>query len=303
MGMVISVATVGIGDKDLTVLKSVLNLVTSGGRGTEWQLVDNLAVADMAFLGHLDVEEVEGLVRDLGDRVMLIYCCSRGETPPQGVRTLPHCPPRANDLNVVFAEAMGRKSVAPPPAPAPTPAAPPKQPIFEADQSLAGAIHSRLLRLLIDQPLAVNVPGAPCLLVDVHNGVRTVHADPVWFKEAEFFRTDPANCRLEVATDGRMLAECRRQATRPYLALRFWGVMCASRGRPLADVARASAVGLKKLPDFKLLPHLDWEPALAQAMLGKTAAPAQWAQSIGKPVSDVTDFLNACAVLGLLKTA
>jgi hypothetical protein len=305
MGQQVSIATIGIEDKDLTVLKSVLNLVTPGASGVEWRFIDDLAQADIAFLGNLEIDDVNGLVRDLGNRVTLIYCCSRGEAPPPGVRTLAHCPPRANELAAVFSEVQARHAQAPVPAPAPTAAAKPAaaSDFFELDHSLAGFIHARLLRLLIDQPLAVTVPGAPCLLVDIHNGVRTVHADPAWFTSGDFLRADPATCQMEVATDARVLSECRRQQTRPYLALRFWGVMSASRGRALADVARAKAVGLKKLPEFKVLPHLAWQPALAQEMVGKTATAEQWAASAGKPVGDVLDFINACAVLSLLKTA
>jgi hypothetical protein len=79
--------------------------------------------------------------------------------------------------------------------------------------------------------------------------------------------------------------------------------MCASQGRPLPEVARATEVGLKKLPDFKLLPHLEWQPRLAETMLNGLATPARLAVGIDRTLEEVYDFLNGLSVLGLLKTA
>jgi hypothetical protein len=301
----LAIATVGIDDKDLTVLKSLLPLV-SRLKGLNLQLVEDPAVAQVACLGRLPVERVAELVAQYGARMILIYCCSRGEAPPPGVRVLGHCPPRANELAEVLAEAAqhtqqtrqaeAASAAMAAAAPAVAPA------LFDPARSLPGAIHALLPKLLIDQPLAVNVPDAPCLLLDVHAGVRTGHADPAWFTRPDFWRADPAACQLKTTSDARLLTECRRFPARPYQALRFWGVMCASHGKPMAEVARATEVGLKKLPDFKLLPHLDWQPRLAEAMVNKLASPAKLAVGAGRTLEEVYDFLNALSVLGLLKT-
>ena len=304
----LAIATVGIDEKDLTVLKSLLPLV-GRSKGLEWSLVEDPAVAQIAFLGRLPPERVAALVAQFGERLLLIYCCSRGEDAPPGVRVLGHCPPRANELADVLVEAAQHAAAASSAAAetvqraaASAIAARAARTVFDPARSLPGAIHALLPRLLIDQPLAVHVPDAPCLLLDVHAGVRTAHADPAWFTRPDFWRVDPATCQLKTTSEPGLLGECRRYPARPYQALRFWGVMCASRGAPLAEIARAGQVGLKKLPDFKLLPHLEWQPRLAEAMVGKPAAPEALAAAAGRPIEDIYDFLNAAAVLGLTKT-
>lgn len=298
----LAIATVGIDDKDLTVLKSLLPLV-SRLKGLNLRLVDDPAIAQVGCLGRLPPERVAELVAQHGAYMILIYCCSRGEAPPPGVRILGHCPPRANELAEVMVEAAQHAQQAAAVKAAMAAAAPTIAPaLFEPSRSLPGAIHALLPKLLIDQPLAVNVPNAPCLLLDVHAGVRTGHADPAWFNRPDFWRADPAACQLKTTSDAQLLAECRRFPARPYQALRFWGVMCASQGKPMAEVAKAAEVGLKKMPDFKLLPHLEWQPKLAEAMVNKLATPARLAVGAGCTLEEMYDFLNAAAVLGLLKT-
>lgn len=299
----LAIATVGIEDKDLTVLKSLLPLV-SRLKGLNLQLVDDPAVAQVACLGRLPPERVAELVARYGGRMILIYCCSRGEDPPPGVRVLGHCPPRANELADVLVEAAQHATATKAAAAAAIAAAAPVAPaLFDPARSLAGAIHALLPKLLIDQPLAVKVPAAPCLLLDVHAGVRTAHADPGWFTRPDFWHADPSICELKTTSDARLLGECRRFPARPYQALRFWGIMCASQGRPVAEVAKATEVGLKKLPDFKMLPHLEWQPRFAEGLLNKLAPPVRLAAEAGRPIGEIYDFLNAAAAIGVLKTA
>jgi len=305
----LSIATIGIEDKDLTVLKSLLPLVTRM-KDLTWKLVEDPAVAQIAFLGHLPPERVAALVAQYGDRLLLIYCCSRGEDAPPGVRVLGHCPPRASELAEVMGEAAQRATTAVAASQLATRlvaesavAARAARTLFDPARSLPGAIHDKLPRLLIDQPLAVIVPGAPSLLIDVHFGVRTAHGDPAWFSRPDFWRVDPATCQLTTTIDARVLGEGRRYPARPIQAIRFWGVMSASQGMPLADIARAAEVGLKKMPDFKMLPHLEWQPRLAESMVGSLASPEQLAAVAGRPIEEIYDFLNATFELGLIKTA
>jgi len=300
----VSIATVGIEDKDLLVLKSLLPLVART-QGLSWQLVEDPAVAQIAFLGRLPPERVAELVGRLGDRLLLIYCCSRGEEAPPGVRVLGHCPPRANEIAEVLAEAAQLAIASAATVQRATEsavAARAMRKLFQPERSLIGAIQAIIPKLLIDQPLAVSVPGAPDLLVDANAGVRTARADPAWFSSHDFWRADPAACQIKVTNDSKLLRECRRFSARPYQALRFWGVMSASQGQPLAEIARATLVGLKKMPDFKLLPHLEWQPRLAEALVGKLSAPEHVVASAARPIEEIIDFLNAAAVLGLVKT-
>jgi hypothetical protein len=301
----VSIATIGIEDKDLMVLKSLLSLVARAN-GLSCQLVDDPAIAQIAFLGHLPPERIAALVGQFGDRLLLIYCCSRGEEAPPGCRVLAHCPPRANEIAEVLAEAAQQVTASAATAQRATESAVAARAMrkqFLPEQSLIGAIQAIIPKLLIDQPLAVVVPGAPTLLVDTHAGVRAAHADSAWFSGPDFWRADPAACQIKITNDARLLGECRRFPARPYQALRYWGVMSASQGAPLAEVARATRVGLKKMPDFRFLPHLDWQPRLAESMVGKLEAPETVVAAAGRPVEEIIDFLNAVAVLGLLKTA
>jgi len=301
----VSIATIGIEDKDLMVLKSLLPLVART-KGLTWHLVDDPAIAQIAFLGHLPLERIAALVGQFGDRLLLIYCCSRGEEAPPGVRVLGHCPPRANEIAEVLVEAAQQATVSAATAQRATESAVAERAMrkqFLPEHSLIGAIQAIIPKLLVDQPLAIVVPGAPTLLVDAHAGVRAAHADPTWFSDPGFWRVDPAACQIKITTDARLLGECRRFPARPYQALRFWGVMCASQGAPLAEIARATRVGLKKMPDFRLLPHLHWQPGLAESMVGKLEAPEAVVAAAGRPVEEIIDFLNAAAVLGLVKTA
>jgi len=299
----LAIATVGIDDKDLTVLKSLLPLV-SRLKGLNLSLVDDPAKAQVGCLGRLPPERVADLVAQHGAHMILIYCCSRGEAPPPGVRVLGHCPPRANELAEVLAEAAQHTQQAAAVKAALAAAAPTAAPaLFDPARSLAGAIHALLPKLLIDQPLAIKVPAAPCLLLDVHAGVRTAHADPAWFTRPDFWHADPAICELKTTSDAALLGACRRFPARPYQALRFWGILCGSQGRPVAEVAKAAEVGLKKLPDFKLLPHLEWQPRFAEGLVNKLAPPARLASESGRPIGEIYDFLNAAHAIGLLKTS
>lgn len=304
----LAIATVGLEEKDITVLKSLLPLVARL-KGLNLQLVDDPAVAQVACLGRLPLERVTELVAQYGGRMILIYCCSRGEEPPPGVRVLGHCPPRANELAEVLGEAAQRATAATAASQLATrlaaessAAARSARTLFDLARTLPGAIHDKLPRLLIDQPLAVIVPEVPTLLIDVRSGVRTAHGDPAWFSRPDFWRVDPATCQLTTTIDPRVLSEGRRFPARPIQAVRFWGVMSASRGMPRAEVARAAEVGLKKMPDFKMLPHLEWQPRLAETMVGKLASPESLAAAAGRPLEEIYDFLNAAAELGLLKT-
>ncbi|WIM06772.1 MAG: hypothetical protein OHM77_05770 [Candidatus Nitricoxidivorans perseverans] len=290
------IATVGIEAKDLTVLKSLINLVT-GSKGASWQHVEDPAQAQVAFLGHLPKARIDALVAELTPRVLLVYCCSRGEAPPEGVEVIGHCPPRASELSQILTRV---RPAAAPPAPASEP--PPAVEIFEPDRCLAGAIHALLPRLLIDQPLLVAAPDAPPLLLDIHAGVRSAHADPSWFTRQDPWRVDVAACLLSTDGSAAKLAECRRYPAHPYPAVRFWGILGASAGRPSREIARAAALGLKRPPDFKTLPHLDWHPRLAGAMLDQRESVAHWSVVADRPVGEVIDFLNACAAVGLVRT-
>lgn len=300
-----AIAAIGFEDKDLMVLKSLLSLVAKP-KGVTWRMVEDPALAHMVFLGHLPPDRIADLVAQFGDSLLLIYCCSRDESPPPGVRVLGHCPPRANELAEVLVEAAQQAAAAAATVQRATESAVAEQVArkpFMEELSLIGAIHAAILKFLIDQPLMVSVPGAPSLLIDAHSGIRTVHADPAWFRAPDFLRTDPALCQVGITKDAQLLKECRRFSARPYQALRFWGVMSASRGAPLEEIARANRVGLKKMPDFRMLPHLEWQPRLAEGMVGKLEAPETIVAAAGRPVEEVIDFLNAAAVLGLIRTA
>lgn len=296
----IAVAVVGVEAKDLTVLKSLLNLMT-GSLGASWQQVEDPWEADLAFLGQaMAKEEMQRLAQDLAGQVMLVSCCPPGEAAPEGI-VAAHCPPRSAEMARIFSEVIRRNREKASPAANQATSMIATVENFDGAHCLVGAIQGMLPRLLIDQPLLVTATDAPPLLVDVHVGFRTVHADPVWFSDPQLWRMEAGNWSLSTAPDAARYAECRRHHARPYPALHFWGVLCASRGRLLKELAQMAEIGLRKLPDFKLLPHVEWQRLLAGAMVEKRASMNHWVTVAGRPREDVADFLNACSVLGLVK--
>lgn len=282
------VGAIGIKDKDLLVLKSLLAIVGKTIH-VKCSFVEDPAEARVVFIGKLPAPEVAALAAQFARKQHLIHCQSDGETSLPGVRTLAHCPPRVNELAALLGELF-----AAPAEPAAAPA------IFDIDDCLAGAIQLRIPKLLMDQPLLVHSPAAPPLLVDAHSGLRTVHADPAWFLDPQPWRTPVAECRIEIAFDQSKLADIRRHAARPFLGMRFWGVMSASHGRLSSQLSANSQFGLRKLPDFRRWPHHPWQTALADQMLGQPATLAHLSSIAGQAKSEVVDFLNAANAVGLL---
>lgn len=295
-----SVATIGIENQELTILKSLLT-VFSGSTGVTLELIEDPDTAQISFLGHLDPERVRELAQSADRRGVLVYCRARGEEPPMvatdGVVILDHCPPRSVDLSRVIETVRKYKPTAPTDT---AEQAPQMLPTFDVEGYLAARIHATLPRLLADQQLVVAEPGAPCLLVDVRAGVRTVHAHPNWFTHPNYWRATADEYVLRTDAPPEKLAECRKYPAIPYRAMRFWGLMSATRGRPLPEIAKANTVGLRKLPDFKHLPHLAWQAEFAPQMVGKQASPQEWAARSGHGVGEVIDFLNGCTGLDLI---
>lgn len=281
------ISAIGFKDKDLLVLKSLLGLV---GKtiNTKCDFVEDPAEARVVFIGKLPPPEVAALAARFAGKKHLIHCQSGDETPP-GVRSLAHCPPRLSELAALLGELC-----AAPAEPAAAPAT------FDVNDCLAGAIQLRIPKLLIEHPLLVHSPKAPPLLIDANAGVRTVHADPAWFLRPEPWRAPLAECRLEVALDQSKIADFRRYAARPFLGMRFWGVMSASNGRLSSQLQADSRFSLRKLPDFRRWPHHPWQCALADQMLNQPATLAHLAAITGQAKSELFDFLNAAKAVGLL---
>jgi hypothetical protein len=311
----INVAAIGIVDKDLLVLKSLLALAGES-KQLGITLVGALEVAELIFLGHLTSAQLGDAVRRHTHHALLVYCCHAGEAPPPGVRVLNHCPPRLAELSKLLAEVVANGPPQETTAPgndtssgdavvAEPLASTPLHLPFVIEHSLAGAIQAKLTKILIDQPLLVSVPGYSPLLVDVRSGVRLVHADRSWFSSQDGWRSSPESCAFEVAASSEALAKCRRYPLRPLTALRFWGIVSASAGRTSIELSRWQEVGLRKMPDFAALPHHDWHPILARHMVSKYATVTYWAHAVRRPYEDVIDFLNAAAAMGWIsgKTA
>lgn len=283
------IGAIGIKDKDLLVLKSLLGLVgkTINAR---CDFVEDPAEARVVFIGKLPPADVAALAAQFAGKKLLVHCQAGDETPP-GVRTLAHCPPRLSELAALFGELYAAPAA---PAEAAAPAS------FDPNDCLAGAIQLRIPKLLIEHPLLVHSPKGPPLLVDANAGVRTVHADPAWFRHPEPWRAPVAECRLEVELDHSKIADLRRYPARPFLGMRFWGVMCASNGRLSSQLQADRRFGLRKLPDFKRWPHHPWQGALADQMLKQAATLDQLTALAGRARSEVVDFLNATKAVGLL---
>lgn len=298
-----TVAALGLEPQELTILKSLLG-VFAGSEGVELELVEEPGLAQISFLGHMPPNQLQELASSTSEGSLLVYCRSRDEEPMpagDGVLVLEHCPPRSTDLNRIMEAVRARANAAPPAGKVARPSAPGVA-AFAADECLASRIHTTLPKLLADQQLAVAVAGAPCLLIDVQAGVRTVHAHPTWFSHPDYWRALPHKCVLSTDAPPEKIAHCRKYPALSYRAMRFWGLMSTAAGRPLPEIAKANTVGLRKLPDFKRLPHHAWQAEIAPAMVGKQASPHDWAARFSHEIGDIIDFLNGCTGLDLLAT-
>lgn len=112
----------------------------------------------------------------------------------------------------------------------------------------------------------------------------------------------------ELVQIGRMWVRRKKEVSAPVLPSRplsdlwFRSVLESSRGRLLAGSQARSPVRLKRWPDVACL-ELDRRFfALAAFMTANTASIARIAESTGVAPGRVTDFHNACAVIGLLES-
>jgi hypothetical protein len=97
-----SFASVGVEPADMSAIKSVLKLVT--GASGDWTVVDQPAQADITFVCGITPEQVVTMSQSLAGATVLVYCCGRGESPPDGVFVLRR-PLRASEMTQIFDEA------------------------------------------------------------------------------------------------------------------------------------------------------------------------------------------------------
>lgn len=299
------IGAIGFEGKDLMVLKSLLALVgKTTHHGYEfYEFVDQPATAHLIFLGRVPTAEIEVMSQIYAGEKFLVCCQPSSSELPDGVRVLTRCPPRVSELSALLAELLTE--------PAPQPPAPDTGHDSERDSEraaadfacahcLAGAIHARIPRVLIDQALLVVVPDAPPLLADALYGARLVHADPIWFATKAPWRTAPAHWEIALADDPALLKSLRKHPPKPYLGVRFWGVLCAGNGQLTSALDPASLFGLRKMPDLKKWPHLPWHAALFKAMSERTASLPAWTTASRRSNEEIADFVNAAAAAGLL---
>lgn len=101
-------ASIGIEPGDLATLKSMLKIV-SGAFG-DWSLVEQPERANVTFVCGLTPEQMAPMIEKLGALSVLVYCCGRGETPPEGFFTIRR-PLRTSEMSLVFDEVKKRLAV------------------------------------------------------------------------------------------------------------------------------------------------------------------------------------------------
>lgn len=87
---------------------------------------------------------------------------------------------------------------------------------------------------------------------------------------------------------------------RPLQELLWYAALCASNGQLLQGCHADTPVRLTACPDFSRLFHREHDPALAAFMLKEATDLTTVAESTGIPLTQVFEFYNACAVLGLI---
>jgi hypothetical protein len=98
-------AAIGIEPNDLAALKSTLSMVA--GASVNCSLVEQPEQAQVTFVCGLAPAQLSLMVQKLGTITMLVYCCGRGETPPNGIFTIRR-PLRSTDITQLFEEVSKR---------------------------------------------------------------------------------------------------------------------------------------------------------------------------------------------------
>ncbi len=104
-------AAIGIEPSSLTVLRPVLNMVADAT--ASWNLIENPEQARVTFVGGLTAKQLTSVIEKLGRLTLLVYCCGRGETPPEGIFSI-RLAWRSTDISQLFD--LVKKHYAPVPA-------------------------------------------------------------------------------------------------------------------------------------------------------------------------------------------
>jgi hypothetical protein len=112
----------------------------------------------------------------------------------------------------------------------------------------------------------------------------------------------------ETVQAGRMFMRVRGKESssagltpRPLAELLWLASTSVSQGRLLQGCHADDPVRLKRLPDFSALPHREAQVRLAQFMHESSADLLTVSKRTGIPLTEVFDFHNACAMLGLIE--
>lgn len=98
-------ASIGIEPGDLAALKSMLKIVTSASG--DWSLVEQPDQAHVTFVCGLTPVQLAPMIEEMGALTVLVYCCGRGETAPEGFFTMRR-PLRTSEMGQIFDEVRKR---------------------------------------------------------------------------------------------------------------------------------------------------------------------------------------------------
>ena len=102
----IKIATIGVENKDLTALRSLLNIVAGSMGG--WEDVETSSKAHITFVGGIAPDRVNSVIEKFGADAFLVFCVHTGEVLPPDVYTL-HRPLRPAELTKVLEIASKRE--------------------------------------------------------------------------------------------------------------------------------------------------------------------------------------------------
>lgn len=161
---------------------------------------------------------------------------------------------------------------------------------------LLGLVHSIVEQ---NQAAVVSHPTLPAMVICPASGVFGT-VEPL-DKEPELFTTAAYKFQVQEISSvdlGEVMVGCIVQ---PLWALFYSAALFGSEGRLMEAFAPCDVLRLKRLPDFKRVPHSKEHLKMAKYLVSHNVDMMALASITETPLSAVIDFCNACEEAGLIK--
>lgn len=276
------------GHKELTVMRSLLNLAGSGAGEPGWQVTD----APGGDFTIVDVDSPEGLQRWESLREEGIDPVALTRDRDFGADHVLQKPLRSRD----FLELLGSLRQAPQHAPRPEPVAPVWQSWEQADPQLA-TLAEHLRRQTWTSPVILMHPGWPELIIDPGSGT--------WFYDGSISDVTPRLFSEDIpASAGVVLSSVElaervgEMSQRPLSELKWYAGLAQSRGKLHPDLIGEIELMLTQAPAQAM--DVEAYQRLTRILIREPVTLDSLHRKSGEPVETVVSFLNACYTAGRL---